>query len=174
MQVKVPRPRYDPQQQREYRLKNKEARAIKAKEYRIKNKEKFDRRKLENKEKDAEYQRAYRLKHKEKFKAYMRGYQRPNKEARENYRLKALYGINLEIFRKMLAEQDFKCKICLKDTPGGSGKFHVDHCRTTNVVRGLLCFLCNTMIGSAKDKPETLRRAAEYLEATEKEKNNAG
>jgi len=45
----------------------------------------------------------------------------------------------------------------------GKGQ-HIDHCHESNAVRGVLCSSCNTILGAAKDRPETLRRLAEYLE----------
>ncbi|MFD5540220.1 endonuclease domain-containing protein [Streptomyces sp. NPDC127079] len=41
---------------------------------------------------------------------------------------------------------------------------HVDHCRKTGRVRGVLCFNCNSAIGTLKDDPDAARRAAAYLE----------
>lgn len=42
-------------------------------------------------------------------------------------------------------------------------KLHVDHCHETGVVRGLLCYNCNTGIGRLKDNVIVLQRAIEYL-----------
>ena len=41
---------------------------------------------------------------------------------------------------------------------------HVDHCHATGRIRALLCGACNGMLGLAKDKPATLRAAADYIE----------
>ena len=40
----------------------------------------------------------------------------------------------------------------------------IDHDHETGFVRGILCSLCNTLLGHAKDDPEILRKAAEYLD----------
>lgn len=42
-------------------------------------------------------------------------------------------------------------------------KLVVDHCHTTGRVRGLLCNQCNSLIGMANEKPQTLIAAAEYV-----------
>lgn len=91
-----------------------------------------------------------------KNKEHLRKYDR-------NYRLKVKYGINSEIYDKMLEDQDHRCCICRSDTPDGSGNFHVDHCHTTGKVRGLLCHHCNTGIGSLKDDVDILQKAIDYL-----------
>ncbi|MFR0353710.1 endonuclease VII domain-containing protein [Streptomyces sediminimaris] len=41
---------------------------------------------------------------------------------------------------------------------------HVDHCRRTGRVRGVLCFNCNSAIGKLGDDPDAVRRAAAYSE----------
>ncbi|MER0478849.1 endonuclease domain-containing protein [Streptomyces sp. Edi2] len=40
----------------------------------------------------------------------------------------------------------------------------VDHDHETGKVRGVLCFSCSAALGQFKDRPDVLRRAAEYLE----------
>src|SRR3989304_9918108 len=43
-------------------------------------------------------------------------------------------------------------------------RFAVDHNHDTDEIRGLLCQLCNTMLGLAGDNIEILQRAIYYLE----------
>jgi Recombination endonuclease VII len=73
------------------------------------------------------------------------------------------YGLTLETFDAMLAAQGGCCAICGSDKPYGKGRFHVDHCHDTGVVRGILCHPCNTSIGTLGDNPERLEKAAAYL-----------
>jgi hypothetical protein len=40
----------------------------------------------------------------------------------------------------------------------------VDHNHKTNAVRELLCHACNVLIGYARENPQILRAACEYLE----------
>jgi len=64
----------------------------------------------------------------------------------------------------MVESQGNRCAICGTDRPGGRGVYwHIDHCHETGRVRGLLCYGCNTLLGAAKDNPETLRSALEYI-----------
>jgi recombination endonuclease VII len=51
------------------------------------------------------------------------------------------------------------CAIC-----SGRHRLSVDHCHKTDEVRGYLCGYCNPALGSFKDDPKLLRRAADYLE----------
>lgn len=39
-----------------------------------------------------------------------------------------------------------------------------DHSHATGSFRGWICSYCNRSLGFARDKPETLRKLAEYLE----------
>lgn len=74
------------------------------------------------------------------------------------------YGITVERYETMLAEQDERCAICRTGTPGrGRIYFFVDHDHVTNEVRGLLCGDCNTGLGMFRDSPEALRSAILYL-----------
>jgi hypothetical protein len=88
-----------------------------------------------------------------------------DKEKRRDYDLNRNYGINHEIYLKMLKEQHGCCKICGVTEEDASGKrLHVDHNHATGQVRGLLCTRCNTAIGKFKDDPEIIRNAIAYIE----------
>lgn len=82
--------------------------------------------------------------------------------------LKRYYGMTGEEYGAMLADQKGVCAICEQpETAMFNGRpkvMHVDHDHATGQIRALLCGSCNGMLGLAKDKPETLRAAAIYLE----------
>jgi len=69
------------------------------------------------------------------------------------------YGVNKEWF-----DARFKgsCEICDKEI--SVSETHIDHCHSTNKVRGLICGLCNKGLGQFKDNLELLKRAVNYLE----------
>tara|TARA_R110002073_G_scaffold182180_1_gene340464 strand:- start:65 stop:532 length:468 start_codon:yes stop_codon:yes gene_type:complete len=142
-------------QRKEYREKNKEQRAAYEKEYREKNKEQL-----------AAYEKEYREKNKEQLAALAQEYYKKNKEQRaayeKEYRLKSKYGMSLKEKNVLLQKQNNKCKICLVEfsniTP------NIDHCHTTNKVRGLLCLNCNTGLGHFKDNTKLLTQAINYLQ----------
>jgi len=46
----------------------------------------------------------------------------------------------------------------------GIGGLLVDHDHRTKRIRAMICPACNTALGSMKDDPKRLRRAADYLE----------
>lgn len=77
-----------------------------------------------------------------------------------HYQLMRRYGIGADDFDRMLAEQGGVCAIC-----GREGPEHVDHSHDTGEVRGILCFNCNGGLGQFRDSADTLRAAAEYLDA---------
>lgn len=83
------------------------------------------------------------------------------------YFLHYRYGITLEQYDELVAAQGGRCAICRTVEPGGKSKvWHVDHCHTSNRVRGLLCGHCNRGLGQFADDPTRLRSAADYLERT--------
>lgn len=77
--------------------------------------------------------------------------------------LKRAYGISIGEFETLFSFQDGKCAICQLELVRGK-ETHVDHDHYSGQVRGLLCHHCNLMLGHAKDNPERLRSAADYLE----------
>lgn len=85
-------------------------------------------------------------------------------ESRRRYNAWILrtYGLTMDQYEALLRVQGGSCAIC-KGPPKGKGRFHVDHCHTTNVVRGLLCQTCNVLLGNAKDNVAVLDAAIAYL-----------
>ncbi|MEU5307328.1 endonuclease domain-containing protein [Streptomyces sp. NPDC021562] len=73
--------------------------------------------------------------------------------------LKRDYGLTEAERDAMLASRYGICTICPSAPPA-----HVDHCHKTGRVRGVLCFNCNSAIGTLRDDPDAARRAAAYLE----------
>lgn len=83
-----------------------------------------------------------------------------------NNKLKSTYGITLDEYKDIYAEQNGECAICKSHyTLDGykSEKLHVDHCHQSGKVRGLLCHKCNTALGLLKDKTQNLLNAVDYL-----------
>ncbi|CAA9348624.1 MAG: hypothetical protein AVDCRST_MAG16-2207 [uncultured Frankineae bacterium] len=78
-----------------------------------------------------------------------------------NYHLKRRYGITVEDYDRMLAEQGGLCALC-QERPAE----HVDHDHVTGRVRGLLCFCCNQGLGNFRDRADVLRLAIGYLRAS--------
>lgn len=76
-----------------------------------------------------------------------------------NYHLRRRYGIGLEHFEQMSAEQNGLCAIC-REAPAD----HVDHDHRTERVRGLLCFNCNGALGQFRDRRDLMLRAIAYLD----------
>jgi hypothetical protein len=79
-----------------------------------------------------------------------------------SYHLKRRYGLTAEDVAERQLLQRCRCLICLKET-----ELHVDHDHASGRFRGLLCFSCNNGLGQFKDDPDTLRKAADYLDAVE-------
>lgn len=76
-------------------------------------------------------------------------------------KLKARFGLTSEQFTEMFNEQFGLCAICGSHI--AEKKLSIDHCHTTNMIRGLLCQPCNLGLGSFRDNPKTLEKAVLYL-----------
>lgn len=70
------------------------------------------------------------------------------------------YGLTSEELRSMIDNCGDGCQICREVTDD----LVIDHNHETGKVRGLLCSDHNLMIGMARDRPEILRNAADYLD----------
>lgn len=80
--------------------------------------------------------------------------------ARRAAHLRLTYGIDVADFDEMVVEQGGCCGICEEQL---SGPIAVDHDHETGSVRGLLCYRCNTGLGSLGDSLDGVMRAAAYL-----------
>lgn len=99
----------------------------------------------------------------EKVSISTRKWQDQNRDKMKDSRLKRLYGITLAQRRQKLEDQKGKCAICLRHQEDLNRPLMVDHCHKTSIVRDLLCFGCNTALGSLKDNIVTALRLVEYL-----------
>jgi hypothetical protein len=107
---------------------------------------------------------ATRLRRKER-EAYAKN-PRPTQSATMKYK----YGITYDDYDVLLEKQGGGCGICGSKTPGGRGRFHIDHdhscCPTEKTcgkcVRGLLCNHCNTKLYVIENG--WAKKAIEYLE----------
>lgn len=121
--------------------------------------------------KEGEHVRArvkeYRKKNLERMLKAAAGWREKNREKIEWYTLKSKcrqYGITTEKYHEMLCSQAGVCAICLK-VCSRSKRLSIDHCHESGEARGLLCSLCNAMLGMSKESPDVLRRGAEYIES---------
>jgi hypothetical protein len=127
----------------------------------------------------AAYQRSYYRLHNNRIRARRRARYREHPEAYrriknrrrdKNRELIKKYGITIERFEHMLADQKERCLVCRNKltrwrTPRS---ICVDHCHKTGTVRGLLCLKCNSaeaILGSA----DVAKSLWEYME---RNKNN--
>ena len=172
---------------KEYREKNKEKLSARGKKYNKENKEKISAYHKEYRKKNPEklaakskayqqteayiknrriYIKQYREKNKEKIVAQVSAHYYKNKKHKMAVYRQRLYGITPEDYDTMLKEQNHKCKICSVDFlyDKHNTKPFIDHCHTTNKVRGLLCLNCNAGLGYFKDNTETLTKALNYLQ----------
>jgi|JI9StandDraft_2_1071091.scaffolds.fasta_scaffold109670_2 hypothetical protein len=82
------------------------------------------------------------------------------------------YGVSEERFRELFDRQGHVCAICHAENPGRWWCIDHDHscCPGTvtcgSCIRGVICDSCNVGIARFNDSPDSLRRAADYLEST--------
>jgi hypothetical protein len=170
---------------REYYAKHRDARLKRAKErteklttaqraarkeymrqYRLRNLDKWKRTPAQQAKINARKREIYATDEGErnKIKRKVREWWHANPEKRKAQRLRE-FGLSLEDYQVILERQGGACAICGHSDLTNPLFFPVvDHCHRTNLVRGLLCANCNHLLGKAKDSPERLRRAADYLE----------
>lgn len=90
-------------------------------------------------------------------------------EKDKNYRaikrdshLRRLYGITKIEYDKRLSVLS-GCEICGSAFIPIGNKIHLDHCHTTNKLRGFLCSKCNQGLGFFNDSVSLLEAAKQYI-----------
>ncbi len=106
---------------------------------------------------------AWRIKNLDKAAEAGRKWRAANKDRSKDHDLKTHYGIAIGTYDALFEKQNGQCAICKTTEPGGKGRFHLDHCHTTNDIRGLLCHNCNLGIGYMKHSEVTIKAAIDYL-----------
>jgi hypothetical protein len=76
------------------------------------------------------------------------------------------YKVSYEFVQELLASQDNCCAIC-KIKLLTTKNTCLDHCHTTNKIRGVLCQKCNQGIAKFNDSIQVLTKAIEYLSHNE-------
>lgn len=86
---------------------------------------------------------------------------------KRNHHLLKKYAITVEEAESLYERQGRRCAICRDEISDPRGfQPHVDYDHGTGVVRGILCYGCNTGLGLFRDDPDRLRAAIAYLERT--------
>ena len=81
----------------------------------------------------------------------------------KNRHLVKTYGITVGEWEDLFNSQGRACAVCRDSDTKNS--WYVDHNHHTGEIRGILCNGCNVLIGMAKDHPQVLQDAKNYLEA---------
>tara|TARA_Y100000389_G_C17126597_1_gene348116 strand:- start:163 stop:534 length:372 start_codon:yes stop_codon:yes gene_type:complete len=101
----------------------------------------------------------------ERKKAAARKYSRkPSiRKRRKVNELKRKYNITRDEYIGMFEQQNYACGICNMAIKPFTKFTHVDHCHSTDKVRGILCMNCNNGLGKFKDNKERMMQAVLYL-----------
>jgi hypothetical protein len=138
-----------------YRKNNKEKVRQSSKNWSQNNKERINQKRRERRQKPE---------NREKEKELALIYYHKNTRRARNAQLKRNFGISVEEYDKLLKKQNDKCAICEAISCKSGNRFAVDHDHKTGLVRGLLCFACNTSLGKFNDSQELLYKAISYLQ----------
>lgn len=126
-----------------------------------------------------EYQRRYQAEHREAWRKGQREYYATNPERvaawKERRRFRAAiyrtikaaeangYAPCLTDVGAIRAAFTGDCQICSAPESKAGTRLSLDHDHSTGAFRGWLCRSCNSLLGSAKDSPVVLLKAAKYL-----------
>ena len=137
---------------REWRARNSEHVRKYKREWYVQNSEYMREWRARNSEHVRKYKREWRAQNSEHVRKYNREWYVQNSEYMREWHLKRKYGLTVEEYDALLANQDGVCGICHR--PRGSRRLAVDHDHTSGAVRGLLCSVCNRALGWFENNQE--------------------
>lgn len=107
----------------------------------------------------------WREKNRSDYNSYVSMWRGENPERQHATEIKRRYGLSIERYNEMLAEQKLQCAICggQHDPSKKRGRLYVDHDHKTGEVRALLCKKCNSAIGYFEENPDAMLKAIDYL-----------
>ena len=73
------------------------------------------------------------------------------------------FGLTADDLAALIEVQGGSCAICGRQPKPGGRRLAIDHDHETGLVRGLLCYRCNTAIGLLGDSPQAIARALAYV-----------
>jgi len=83
---------------------------------------------------------------------------------RKENRLAKAFLLTYDEFSTLFNFHNGKCWICNKENTN-SKSLAVEHCHTTNQIRGICCMNCNAGLGTIKDSPEHIKLLISYLKS---------
>jgi hypothetical protein len=104
----------------------------------------------------------------EKIKSRVFKYRLSNPDKIKNSKLKQTYGITLDQFKQMSAEQNGVCAVCKNpETVVWKGKLvdlSVDHSHETGDFRDLLCVRCNRALDALRENRNSILALLDYVD----------
>lgn len=100
--------------------------------------------------------------HRRKNPDYHKEWYKQNRHRTWASALWSRYGLTPGQYDAILEAQGGVCAIC-GGSDNGKRRLAVDHCHTSNTVRGILCGSCNKGIGNLKESERVLLSAIQYL-----------
>jgi hypothetical protein len=126
-----------------------------------------------NKEELSEKSKEYRKKNRDIILKRTKEYDASHTDSKRDKYLRRTYGITLDDYNQMYADQDGKCAICGKpQSELKSSILGVDHNHENGQVRALLCSSCNSVLGHSKENVSILNRVIEYIKKYNKGTEN--
>ena len=116
-----------------------------------------------NSKEHCSHQRKWRTNNRQASRDQRNKYVTNNKLSVKKSSLKFNYGLTLEAYQELLERQNHCCAVCNKNVNELTKSLCVDHCHSTNKIRGLLCRNCNSGIGLLGDTVDGLQKAIQYL-----------
>lgn len=124
----------------------------------------YDRKRyVENREKIIKKTLKWQVTNKKKYRAKNRRWATANPAMVRNNRLRYRYNISSQEYNIILATQNGLCAGCKQAAGHFKHSLHVDHDHSTHIVRGLLCWKCNSLLPARKNLKDLLTNLLIYL-----------